>query len=263
MQQHIYRQLSELMGGTLPSYIVPTHGSYVLDIGWGMGESVHELALKYPSEHITGIDMDVATVEQAQSLVRGLSNVTISVQDFHYLNETVLTPVSFGLIHLHFLALEITLQHMPLLLSSLARASLPGGLLVWSEGELPITTSLACQHLCALILQAWQVRGHALSQGNSLGLTAQMSKMLNEAGYRCTQSKAYAIDISAGSKGIDAFISQLSITRSQIRAFLLESGVATNNEFENLYMEMQREFQEEQFCGLLYIRTVVASRLEE
>ena len=46
MQQHIYKQLNELMDGILPSYVVPTHGSHMLDIGWGMGESVHELAYK-------------------------------------------------------------------------------------------------------------------------------------------------------------------------------------------------------------------------
>ena len=261
MLQHIYKQLNELMGGLLPSYVVPAHESHVLDIGWGMGESVHDLALNYPSKHITGIGLDVPTVEQAQSLVRGLDNVTIFVQNFHHLDETVLTPASFGLIHLHFLALEISLQQLPSLLSSLARVSRPGGLLIWTETELPITTSLACQYVCALILQALQASGQALSQGNSLGLTAQMSGMLDDAGYRCTHSKAYAIDISANSKGNDAFITQLSLSRSQIRAFLLESELTTITEFEDLFVEMQQEIQEEQFCGLLYVRSVVASRL--
>ncbi|MGZ3624633.1 MAG: hypothetical protein ACXWPG_15840, partial [Ktedonobacteraceae bacterium] len=86
MQQHMYRQLNELMGGLFPTYIVPALESHILDIGWGMGESVHELALNYPSEHITGIGLDVSTVEQAQSLERGLDNVTIFVQNFHHLD---------------------------------------------------------------------------------------------------------------------------------------------------------------------------------
>ncbi len=261
MQHHIYRQLSELTGGILPSYIVPKHGRHILDIGWGMGESVHELAIKYPSEHITGIDKDASTVEQAQSLVFGMNNVVIFVQDFHHLDETVLTSSSFGLIHLHFLAFEISLQQFPPLLSSLARVSHSGGLLVWTEAELPITTSLSCQHLCALILQALQESGHALSQGKSLGLTAQMSVMLDHAGYRCTHSKVYAIDISAKSRGNVVFSAQVNITRQQIRTFLLESGLTTITEFEDLYVEMLREIQEEQFCGLLYVRTVVASRI--
>jgi methyltransferase family protein len=259
--QQLYRQLSELMGGMLPPFVVPAHGSQVLDFGWGMGESAYETALQYPSTHITGIDTDEFTVKQAKSLVSGLSNVTVLVYDLQHFEENAFSPAMFSLIHLHFLVGEITLQEFPLLLQSLARICHPGGLLIWTEAELPITTSLACQHLCSLILQGLQTRGYVFSQGNSLGLTAQMGNMLSDAGYKCTQSRAYAIDISARSKGNDAFLTQLNISRPQIRTFLLEVGVITTTEFENLYLEMQQEIQEEQFCGLLYIRTVVALRL--
>lgn len=261
MQQHVYKQLGELMGGMLPPFIVPARESHILDIGWGMGESVRELALQYPSSHITGIALDQSTIKQAQSLVSGLRNVTMFVQDVHHFDNTVLIPASIDLIYLHFLAGEITLEQFPPLLISLARCSHPGGLLVWTEAELPITTSLACQRLCSLILQALQEKGHAFSQGNSLGLTTRMSGMLDNAGYSCTHSKAYAIDISAKSKGNDAFITQLTITHLQNRAFLLSTSVTTAIEFEDLYQEMIQEIQEEQFCGLLYIRTVVATRL--
>jgi hypothetical protein len=259
MQQQLYRQLSELMGGMLPPFVVPAQGSQVLDIGWGMGESVYELALKYPSSHITGIHMDEYAANQAQLVVRGLSNVTIFVHDFHHFEANLLAPASFGLIHLHFLAGEITLQQFPPFLLSLSRLARHSGLLVWTEAELPITTSLACQHLCMLILKALQATGHAFSQGNSLGLTTRMGSMLDDARYTCTHSKAYAIDISARSKGNDAFVTQLSNSRSQIRMFLLEVGITTATEFEDLYLEMQKEIQEEHFCGLLYIRTVVAT----
>ncbi len=257
----LYRQLSELMGGMLPPLVVPANGGHVLDIGWGMGESIYEMALKYPSSQITGIDMDESTVKQAQSLVSGLSNVAVFVHDIHHFEDNILSPASFGLIHLHFLAGEITLQQFPPLLQSLTRICHPGGLLVWTEAELPITTSLACQHLCSLVLQGLQARGHVFSQGNSLGLTARMGSLVSDAGYKFTQSKANAIDISARSKGNDAFVTQLSISRQQIRTFLLEVGVTTVTEFEDMYLEMQQEIQEEQFCGLLYLRTVVAMRL--
>jgi len=259
--QQLYRQLSELMGGMLPPFVIPAHGSQVLDIGWGMGESVYETALQYPLAHIIGIDTDELTVKQAQSLVSGLSNVKVFVHDIHHFEENALSTATFSLIHLHFLVGEITLQEFPLLLQSLAQICNPGGLLIWTEAELPITTSLACQHLCSLILQGLQIRGHVLSQGNSLGLTAQMGSMLSDAGYKCTQSRAYAIDISARSKGNDAFVTQLNISRPQIRTFLMEVGITTATKFEDLYLEMQQEIQEEQFCGLLYLRTVVAMKL--
>lgn len=261
MRQHIYKHLNELIEGLFPTYVIPAHGFHVLDIGWGMGESVHELALKYPSAHITGIDMDISTVKQAQSLIHGLDNATIFVQDFQHLDETILTPASFGIIHLHFLAGEITLQQFSPFLQSLVRHCQPGGLFVWTEAELPITTSLACQHLCWLVLQGLRARGHAYSQGNSLGLTARTSRMLSNVGCKDIHTKAYAIDISAKTKGNDVFIAQLSSLRQQICAFLLEMGITTVTRLEDLYLEMLQEIQEDQFCGLLYVRTVVAKRL--
>ena len=257
----LYRHISETMDGMLPPMVVPTNDDHVLDIGWGMGECIYEMALKYPSSYITGIDKDEFTVKQAQSLVSGLSNVAVFVHDMYHFEDTVLLPASFGLIHLHFLAGEITLQQFPPFLQSLARICHPRGVLVWTEAELPITTSLACQHLCSLTMQALRMRGHVFSQGNSVGLTARMGSMLSDAEYKCTQSKAYAIDISARSKGNNAFVTQLNISRQQIRTFLLEVGVTSVTEFENMFLEMQQEIQEEQFCGLLYVRTVVAMRL--
>ncbi len=259
--RQLYSQLNELIGGMLPPFTVPAHHSHVLDIGWGMGESMYEIASTYPSLHIIGIDQDDSAVKQAQSLVSGLSNVTVVVHDMYHFEDTFLVPASFGLIHMHFLAGEIRLQQFPQFLQSLVRICQPGGLLVWTEAELPITTSLACQHLCSLLLQGLQARGHVFSQGNSLGLTARMGSMLSEAGCKCTHTKAYAIDISAKSKGNDVFRTQLSISRQQICTFLLEVGITTVTEFEDLYLEMQQEIQEERFCGLLYVRTVVAKKL--
>lgn len=258
-----YRQLSALMGGILPPLLLPSNGGHVLDVGWGMGESVHEMALRYPSLHITGIDRDVSIVEQAQSLIVSMGNVTVFVHDIHHFEDNVFSTASFDLIHLHFLAGEVMLEQFPTLLLSLARICRTGGLLVWTEAELPITTSLACQHLCTLVQRGLQVRGHAFSpgkSGNSMGLIARMGHWLRNAGYRITQSKAYAIDISSGSKGNKAFVTQVSIAGEQIRTFLLEAGVTTVTEFEDIFLQMQQEIQEEQFCGLVYLRTLVGRR---
>jgi hypothetical protein len=249
------------MGGLLPPFVVPKSGAQILDIGLGMGESVYELALKYPASHIIGIDREESTISYAQSLVHGLSNVSVYAQNIPQFDDKVLNPASCDLIYLHFLVGESTLQQFPQLLLSLSRFTRPDGFLVWTEAELPITTSLAFQRLCSLILRALQASGHVYSQGNSVGLTARMGSLLSSAGYRCTHSKAYAIDVSAGSKGNHIFIILLSNFRLQIRRLLLQSGLTSVAEFEGLYTEMQQEIREEQFCGLLYMRTVVAKRL--
>jgi SAM-dependent methyltransferase len=258
IQQH--KHLSDLMGGILPPLLEPSWGSRVLEIGWCIGGLIHEMASRYPLVHITGIDPNASVVEQAQTLVRGLSNVIVFVQDIHQLDEKDFSSASFDFIHLHFLAGDVTLEQFPPLMQSLARICRPGGLLVWTEAELPITTSLACQHLCSLVQRGLQARDHVISHGNSLGITARMNKWLNDAGYRITQSKAYAIDISTGSKGNEAFVTQVGISGEQVRSFLLEAGVTTSTEFEDIFLQMQQEIQEEQFCGLLYLRTLVGMR---
>jgi ubiquinone/menaquinone biosynthesis C-methylase UbiE len=254
------KHLSDLMGGILPPLLEPSWGSRVLEIGWCIGELIHEMASRCPSLHITGIDRNASVVEQAQTLVRGLSNAIVFVQDIHQLDEKVFSSASFDFIHLHFLVGDVTLEQFPPLMHSLARFCRPGGLLVWTEAELPITTSLACQHLCSLVQRGLQARDHVFSHGNSLGITARMNRWLNDAGYRITQSKAYAIDISTGSKGNEAFVTQVGVSGEQVRSFLLEAGVTTSTEFEDIFLQMQQEIQEEQFCGLLYLRTLVGMR---
>jgi ubiquinone/menaquinone biosynthesis C-methylase UbiE len=258
-----YRQLSELLGGILPPLLIPSIGSTVLDSGWGMGWSVYEMAVKFPLSHITGIDRDASVVEQAQSHVSGLSNVTILEQDIHHFDDAVFSNASFDLIHLHFLAGDVKLQQFPPLMQSMARICRPGGSLVWTEAELPITTSLACQNLCTLVQRGLQVRGHAFTPGNagnSLGVIAYMGHWLRIAGYQITQSKAHVIDISAGSTGNEAFVTQVNISGKQIRSFLLEAGVTTVTEFEDIFLEMQQDIQDEKFCGLIYLRTLVGMR---
>lgn len=252
-----HRYMSELMGGIFPSWLEPSWGSRVLEIGWCVGGLAFEMALRYPSLHITAIDRNASVVEQAQALVRGLGNVTIFVQDIHHLDDKEFSTASFDLILLRFLAGNVTLERLPPLMQSLARICRPRGLLVWTEADLPITTSHACQHLCAMVQQALKAGGNAFAPGNSMWVTAHMDRWLSDAGYRIVQSKTYAIDFSTGSKGHDTFVRQAWISKEQLRVYLLESGITTAAEFEDVFLEMQQEIQEENFCGIVYLRTLV------
>ena len=84
-----------------------------------------------------------------------------------------------------------------------------------------------------------------------------MGRWLRNAGYRITQNKAHVIDISAGSTGNEAFVTQVNISSEQIRSFLLEARVTTTNEFEDNLLEILQDIQDEKFCGLIYLRTLV------
>jgi ubiquinone/menaquinone biosynthesis C-methylase UbiE len=256
-----HRYLSELMGGILPPLLEPSWGSDVLAIGWCVAGLVFEMALRYPSFQITGIDKDVSVVAQAQTMVRRLGNAAIIVQDINQLNDRVFSSASFDLIYLRFLLGDVMLEQFPLLMQSLARICRTRGLLVWTETELPITTSPACQQLCAMIRQALQASGDAFAPGNSTWVTAYMDRWLIDAGFRIAQSKTYALDVSTGSKGHDTFVRQVLISGEQVRSFLLEKRITTVEGFAKVFGEIQHDIQQENFYGIVYLKTFVGVKL--
>jgi len=256
-----HKQLSALMGGIMPASLEQSWGNRVLVVGWGVGGLVYEMATKYPSLHITGIETNASFLQKSEILVRGLDNVSIFANDIHSFDDEVFPPAWFDLIYLRFLAGDVTVKEFSPLMQSLGRICRPGGLFVWTEMEMPITTSLACQHLCKLLQSGLQAAGRAFSPGNSLGVTMSMDLWLDEAGCRITQSQTYAIDISAGLKENAAFMRQWRFSGEQLHTFLLKMGVTTEAEFEEVFLEMQREIAGDRFCGLLYLRMLVGVRL--
>jgi hypothetical protein len=120
------------MGGILPPLLDPPWGSNVLVAGWCASGSVYEMAWKYPSMHITGIERNASQVEQARTLVKDLGNATMMVQDIQLLDDKVLPSSSLDLIYLRFLTRDITLEQFPPLMQSLARICRTRGLIVWT-----------------------------------------------------------------------------------------------------------------------------------
>lgn len=249
-----YRQVSELMGGALSPMIDLAWGSRVLDVGCGVGGWVYEMAWRHSSLRISGIDSSTYLIEKAQALVEGLDNVTVFAHDIFQLDDEVFSPGTFDLIHMGFLAREVTPKQFPPLIQSLVRICRPGGFIVWTEAELPISNSFACQHLCALVQSGLKAAGRAFTPGNCLGVTAYMGHWLGNAKCHISQDTAYAIEVSTGTKGHDAFVLQMRAFGEQVKPFLLEMGVTTAAELEDILQEIQQEG----FCGIVFLRTVVA-----
>ena len=139
----LHHKLSDFLDGPLPSVVDLEHVHDVLDVACGVGGWVSEMASLYPSLHVVGIDTRAFFLEQARSSLREKANVTLRVVDMHRLEEQF-APQSFDLMHLRFLAGEVTYKRFPELLLSLGRLCRAGGFMVWTEAELPETNSEAC-----------------------------------------------------------------------------------------------------------------------
>lgn len=259
MLQH--RRLTELMGDVLPSGLDLSRVRQVIDVGCGVGAWAYEMAWRHPDMRVVGIDKSSYFIDQARRYVFGhISNISYMVQDMHHLRGEMFAPGSFDLIHMRFLLGDVTVQAFPSLIHSLAHLCRPGGFFVWTEAELPITTSPACQRLSILVLQALQATGRAFVPGYSLGITPRMGRWLRDAGFRIAQDRAYALEVSVGTTGHEVFALQAFVSGNQVLPFLLQAKVTTAEEFEAVFAEAQKEIRDESFCGMCFLRTLVGVR---
>jgi ubiquinone/menaquinone biosynthesis C-methylase UbiE len=259
--------LSKLMGGILPSSLDLSHVTRVLDVACGVGRWVIDLARMYPAMQVIGIDKSEYFIAQARKMagLEKVSNAAFIEQDLHHLEGPDFAPASFDLIHLSFLTGEITPQEGPSLFQASVHLCRPGGVLIYTEAELPVTNSFACEQLSILVVRALQEAGRAFSPapGSSLGITAYMGSWMRNAGCRITENITYALDISAGTPFHSTFSQQAWVFGHQVRSFLLATGVTTAKEFEGILRQVRREMQAETFCGLCFVRTVVGTKLQE
>lgn len=257
-----HRYLSECMGGVLPTSLDLSHVKRTLDANCGAGGWVYELAWNHPSLYVTGVDGRPDYVEKAQELVSLLGNAEVMRQDIRHLSDEILLPASFDLVHARFLVSMLSPQEYPAILTSLVRRCRVGSLFVWDELEFPITNSPACQTFYTLIQGRLKAAERAFSPGNSLGITAMMRSLIQEAGCKVTLDRVYAIEVSSGTKGLYTFAWQMWKLGKQMRSFLLEAGVTTEESYEELCSQALREILDDSFCGLMYVRTLVGSRIK-
>src|SRR5258708_21555931 len=59
-----HKQLSALMGGIIPASLEQSRGNRVLDVGWGVGGLVYEMACRYASLPITGIGLNASVLQR-------------------------------------------------------------------------------------------------------------------------------------------------------------------------------------------------------
>lgn len=253
----LHRQLSECMGGILPAALDLRKVKHVLDVECGAGGWIFDLAWRYPSLHVTGTASEPHLVKQAQALARRAGNAEVFEQDMRSLSDQVVPPASFDLVHARFLVSKLEPREYPSILASLVRRCRSGGPFVWEEPEFPLTGSPACERLYQLVQDALQAAGRAFSPGHALGITAMMSRWLEEAGCRITLDVASAVDVSGGMNGHPAFLQLLWIMCQQMRSFLLQTGLTTAMDYETLCKQAQQEAASADFRGLVYVRTMV------
>lgn len=214
------RVIVEEMGELLPTKLLAecdlSRARSILEIGCGVGEWLRAIAQAYPDLQCIGIDEDVLQVKVANALAQRdhLAQVAFLVHEINDISPPLFPQGSFDLIHLSLLGRFILTANYPALAQVCAALCRPGGMLCWTEAELPITTSAAFERLTALVCEALQRAGQsfipesmwewaelvAASSGNigvdrssyqrrHLGITPMLGRWLRDAGCGAQREK--------------------------------------------------------------------------
>jgi ubiquinone/menaquinone biosynthesis C-methylase UbiE len=162
--QHV---LLEEMGELLPAQLLEScylsRARSILEIGCGGGEWLRTMARQYPDLQCIGIEQDERLVKAANALAYrdGLSHAGFLAMDMSDITPGLFPETSFDLVHLNFLGRYILTADYPALARVCAALCRPGGIVCWTEAELPTTTSTAFERLAALVCLALQRAGQS------------------------------------------------------------------------------------------------------
>jgi ubiquinone/menaquinone biosynthesis C-methylase UbiE len=159
----ILEEMGELLPAELRAQCDLSRARSVLEIGCGTGGWLRAVARQYPDLQCIGIDEGELQVKAANALAYrdGLRQVAFLAHEINDLPPTLFTEASFDLVHLSFLGRYILTADYPALARMCAVFCRPGGIVCWTEAELPITTSAAFERLTSLVCEALQRSGQS------------------------------------------------------------------------------------------------------
>jgi ubiquinone/menaquinone biosynthesis C-methylase UbiE len=240
---------------------VPGGSGQVLDIGCGGGDWALDLAERSPWLQVVGIDTSVARISRARKRAteRGLSQVRFLLMDAT--GPLAFPDASFDLVHARFVQSFLPGASWPAFLAECRRVLRPGGRLVLTECENPISTSSAFERLCAAYAEASRRTGFGYTPcGSQLGITAMLAVWLRQAGYERIEDVVQAIDFSAGAPAHEDLVRYFQMVLPLSSPFLVHSGAISQTEVAALSRLALSQMQEPGFCSLWYVRTVWGSR---
>jgi len=162
-QRVIVEEMGELLPAKLLAECDLSHAESVLEIGSGAGEWLRTVAHVYPHLQCIGIEQDARMVKVANTLAQRdhLGQVAFLAQELDEMLPTLFPQGSFDLVHLSMLGRYILMANYPALAQACAALCRPGGMLCWTEAELPVTNSPACELLTSLVCEALQRAGQS------------------------------------------------------------------------------------------------------
>jgi SAM-dependent methyltransferase len=255
------RLITKGMGGLFSERFDLSGIHRILDLACGPGGWALEVAFTHPKIGVVGIDVSRAMIDYANAQVRvqGLDNASFQVMDIQ--KPLDFPDGSFDLVNARFINF-LPAAAWPRLMQELRRITRPGGVIRLTESEWwYFTNSPALENLNAMIIRALKLQGESFSQsGRFTGVLPMLGRFLLDAGCVNVNYRSHVIDYSYGTEAYEGFRHDAAIVFKLFQPFIVRMGVATQEEVNQLYEQMQLEMMKDDFRGLMLPLTAWGER---
>jgi len=253
------RKVTQEMGGIFQTQL-PTlpENAELLDLGCGVGDWVLDVARQYPTvASVTGVDTShrMIAYAQAQATTLNLSNALFQVMN-------ILEPLAFPDAAFHFVNARLISSFMPVvcwgkLIAECLRILVPSGTLRITEAEWVFSNSVACERMAHWITQAMWLDGKGfVPDGTRMGAPMALRRLMEEGGLVNIGKHAYALEYSYGTQNYDTWFPIMMLVYKLLFPFLLKMKVATQEELEQTYTQVEVEMRGPNFLGTFFLLSV-------
>jgi SAM-dependent methyltransferase len=246
------------MGGPLVGIADPSSLHTIVDLACGPGGWVLDVAFAYPEADVAGVDISQTMTSYANARARSqrLTNASFGVMDIK--QPLDFSDNTFDLVNTRFLFSVLQRDEWAAFIDECTRILRPGGILRMTDMIDPaITTSAACERRMQLSFLAQSRLGYGFSPiGRTVGVTSVIPKLLRDAGYQDVQHAAYALDFSRGTDAWANVYRDAEVVGRLLQPLLINTGVTTEEEAEQLYQQMLIEMHADDFCGMWHYMTI-------
>jgi ubiquinone/menaquinone biosynthesis C-methylase UbiE len=248
-QDHI---ITKGMGGLFSERSDLSSIHRILDAACGPGGWAIEVAFAYPEIEVVGFDISQVMIDyaNARAQVQGLDNAVFLVMDIQ--KPLDFPDESFDLVNARFINFLPTAT-WPKLMQEFKRITRPGGVIRLTESEWwYFTNSPALESLNAMIIRALKLQGASFTEsGRFTGVLPMLGRFLLDTGCSSVNYKSHVIDYSFGTDAHEGFRRDAAAVFKLFQPFIVRTGVAGQEEVDQLYERMQFEMMKEDFRGLM------------
>lgn len=244
-----------------PPYIDRSGIYTILDIGCGPGTWALDAAFHCSDARVIGLDSNSGMVRYAEAWAcsRGLENVSFQRADA--CERLPFLDAAFDLVHIQLATSWVKDDAWLSLLQEVRRILRPGKFIVFTDCQLPETNSSALKRLNQLLLGLLRDMhlGMCKEEDNNLGVLYSLGPLLHQAAFLAIKVEIVDVNFSFSEAATyKRCFDGLMALFTQLRQQILDEGLATWEDYQQLLAQFTQEAWREEFVGISKLYTFTA-----